>query len=50
MAPNASELVERSVGLVPIRISVVVTLRELQPVSSKRGMQQVRGPKMGLRV
>jgi hypothetical protein len=42
VTPRENERLEKAIGMVPIRISVVVTLRELQPLAA-RGMMQVRG-------
>ena len=48
LRPGDGEVVEAEVGLVPIRIAVVVTLRELRPLHHPDSMQrdvtgQVRG-------
>lgn len=40
VTPKDNEIVEQTVGMVPIRISIMVTLRELRPVAG-RGMLHV---------
>ena len=35
VTPGVNEFVERTIAMVPIRIAVVVTLRELQPLAGQ---------------